>query len=151
MVGRDTASALGKVEALIERNPQVEQDIRQWEDVHIEEIEKGEWRLTVNDESDQTLVFTSDELTLNELFAARGFTKASPGATKFQPTITIDSPKAKRRAPGPFSAETPAETAKRSKEIIDRIGLPPVPPKPKATIGQRITKLIRAIRLRLRL
>lgn len=152
MVDKDTASSLAKVEALIERNPQVEQDLTKWEDVDIVELNTGVWEMTINDEADQTLVFTSNELTLNELFAARGFTKGDvTGGTNFQPTITIDSPKGKRKPPGPFAKETPAETAKRSKDIIERIGLPPVTPKPKATLGSRITKLVRAIRLRLRL
>ena len=151
MVDKDTASSLAKVEALIERNPHIEQDISKWEDVDIIELDTGVWELTLNDEADQVLQFTSKELTLNELYAARGFTKSHPKGTNFQPEITIDSPKGKRRPPGPFASETPAETLKRSREIVERIGLPPVTPTPKATLGSRIAKLVRVIRLRLRL
>ncbi len=151
MVAISTTASLRKVEALAKRNPHVEQDISKWEDVDIVELDTGKWELTLNDEADQVIQFTSKELTLNELFAARGFTKEVTGGTRFQPTITIDSPKDKRRPPGPFAAETPAETAARSRAIVERIGMPFVEPKPKATVGSRITKLVRAIRLRLRL
>jgi hypothetical protein len=145
-----TAEALRKVKEIIKNSPQVEQDISKWYDVYVTELEPGQWKLIVNDEHDQVIYFSYYELSLAEIHAARGYTQEHPKGTGFNPTITIDTPKG-RAQPGPFAAMSMEQVEQQVRDAIEKVGIPKRTPAPPPTLGKKIAKLIRMIRLRLRL
>lgn len=154
MAELSTRKALEKVRALIRRNPHVEQKLSRIVDVYAQELRggTGEWRAIINGEPSQEIRFNESDLTINELYAARGYTERHPTGTEFNPEISIDSPGDSTAPQGAFAGQTREETRQQVQRAIEAAGgiperLPPEPP----TIGERVKKLVRMIRLRLRL
>lgn len=144
-----TQQALAKLKKLVRSSPGVEQDLNKWSDVQVEEIEPGQWKMLIN--ADDVIYFSYYELTINELYAARGFTEKHPKGTEFQPAISIDSPKGGKTEPGALASLTREQVRQQVRDTVERVGIPERTPAPEPTLMDRVKKLVRMIRLRMRL
>lgn len=153
MVARDTLSSLAKVKALAAANPHVKQDISKWYDLWLEEVDEGIWSMRINSD-EGTIFFTEGDLSINELFAAKGGTQNHPKGTGFAPVITIDTDKGSEPGPWASTVMSRAELKRQVEEAAARATAKypytPRPPRP-LTLWEKAKKVVRMIRLRLRL